>query len=296
MIRAQPERYVYVALPQEVGLMTILAIETVGSQFWGTLRQEATQIEQQEPLLATYVRECILNHANYSSALCFILSTKLADAVLPRDTLCELISGVYQHNPEITCFAIHDLKAVFNRDPAIHSYTSVLLNLKGFQALQIHRIAHVLWQTDRRDLALLIQSRNSEVFGVDIHPACKIGKGVMFDHATGIVIGETAIVEDNVSIMQSVTLGGTGNEIGERHPKVRSGVLIGAGAKVLGNIEVGENSKVGAGSVVLKPVAPNTTVAGVPAQRVGMPKCRKPCESLEQNVLEDKDNRQLSRV
>lgn len=268
----------------------------VGSQLWDTLRQEAIHIERQEPLLASYVRECILNHSSYSSALCFILSTKLADAVIPRDTLRDLICGVYHSHPEVTCFAVYDLNAVFDRDPAIHSYASVLLNLKGFQALQIHRIAHILWHSERRDLALLIQSRNSEVFGVDIHPACQIGKGVMFDHATGIVIGETAIVEDNVSIMQSVTLGGTGNEQGERHPKVRSGVLIGAGAKVLGNIEIGANSKVGAGSVVLKPVSPNTTVAGVPAQRVGMPSCRKPCDSMEQNILADKDNRHLSQA
>jgi serine O-acetyltransferase len=151
----------------------------------------------------------------------------------------------------------------------------------------VHRLAHYLWHKGRTDLALFIQSRNSEVFSVDIHPAALIGKGVMFDHATGIVIGETAVVEDNVSILQGVTLGGTGNESGDRHPKVREGVMIGSGAKILGNIEIGKGSKVGAGSVVLAPVKACRTVAGVPAKVVGKPSCTMPCDSMDQNVFAD---------
>jgi serine O-acetyltransferase len=163
----------------------------------------------------------------------------------------------------------------------------VLLNFKGFQAIQVHRLANQLWIHGRKDLALFIQSRNSEVFSVDIHPAAKIGQAVMFDHATGIVVGETAIIHNNVSIMQSVTLGGTGNEAGDRHPKVLEGVMIGAGAKILGNITIGEGAKIGAGSVVLNNVPAHVTVAGIPAKIVGKPSCQKPCETMQQNILED---------
>jgi serine O-acetyltransferase len=181
----------------------------------------------------------------------------------------------------------HDIKAVKDRDPAADSYLTVILNLKGFHAIQAHRLANCLWQQNRKELARFIQSRTSEVFGVDIHPACKVGHGIMFDHATGIVIGETAVIEDNVSILQSVTLGGTGNEQGDRHPKIRAGVLIGAGAKVLGNIEVGEGARIGANSVVLSAVPAHTTVVGVPAKVVGKPSCPCPAESMNQNFLDD---------
>ena len=161
----------------------------------------------------------------------------------------------------------------------------MILNLKGFHAIQAHRLANCLWQQNRKELARFVQSRTSEVFGVDIHPACKVGKGIMFDHATGIVIGETAVIEDNVSILQSVTLGGTGNEQGDRHPKIRAGVLIGAGAKVLGNIEVGEGARIGAGSVVLSNVPAHTTAVGVPAKIIGRPDCECPAQSMNQNFL-----------
>lgn len=251
-------------------------------RIWAVLQEEAKRLTREEPLLASYAYTSILNHDCLGSAMSYILANKIADEVMSAVTLRELFDAAYTRDPSIVKNAADDIEAVFDRDPAISSMLTVLFYLKGFHAIQIHRIAHLLYQEKRLDLALLIQSRNSEVMGVDIHPAAKIGRGVMFDHATGIVIGETAVVEDNVSILQSVTLGGTGNESGDRHPKVRSGVLIGAGAKVLGNIEVGTGAKIGAGSVVLRDVAPHTTVAGVPAVLVGRPSSKNPCETMDQ--------------
>lgn len=254
---------------------------------WKTLTKEAQLVIQREPLLASYVHACILNHSSFESALSFILANKISDEVMPAITVRELFEHAFTSSPEIIQHAASDIRAVFERDAAINSFLPVILYLKGFQAIQAHRLAHFLWINDRRDLALFIQSRNSEVFTVDIHPACVIGKGIMFDHATGIVIGETSVIEDDVSILQSVTLGGTGNEQGDRHPKIRSGVLISAGAKVLGNIEIGTGAKVGAGSVVLDHVPPHTTVVGVPARVVGKPCSDSPSQTMKQNVLED---------
>src|SRR5690606_6910219 len=256
-------------------------------EIWNKLTDEALDLAQKEPLLASYVYTCILNHKNLDSALSFILANKLSDDVMPAVTVRELFESAYRESPEIITNAAHDIQAVFDRDAATNTYLPIILFLKGFQSIQVHRLAHFLWKKERRNLALFIQSRNSEVFSVDIHPACSIGKGIMFDHATGIVIGETCVIEDNVSIMQSVTLGGTGNEQGDRHPKIRSGVLISTGAKVLGNIEVGVGAKVGAGSVVLSNVAPHTTVVGVPAHVVGKPSSD-PASSMDQNVFNDK--------
>lgn len=254
---------------------------------WQQLRSEAQQAIEDEPLLASYVYACILNHDSLASALSFILATKLADDVMPVVTVRELFDKAFNAAPEIIEFASCDLKAVFDRDAAISSYLPVILFLKGFQSIQVHRLAHFLWTTGRRDLALFIQSRNSEVFAVDIHPGCVMGRGIMFDHATGIVIGETTVIDDNVSILQQVTLGGTGNEQGDRHPKIHSGVLISTGAKVLGNIVIGKCAKVGAGSVVLNDVAPYTTVVGVPARAVSKSSTGTPAETMEQNVLID---------
>ena len=255
--------------------------------FWQTLKEEAKTVVEQEPLLASYVHACVLTHHNFESALSFILSNKMTDEVMPALAIREVIDEAFLLKPEIVDCAIRDIKAVFDRDPAVHSYLTVLIHFKGFQSIQVHRLAHYLWEKDRRDLALFIQSRNSEVFGVDIHPAARIGCGVMFDHATGIVVGETTVIEDDVSILQSVTLGGTGNETGDRHPKIRRGVMVGSGAKILGNIEIGRGSKVGAGSVVLSDVPAHVTVVGVPAKIVGKPCCANPCETMDQNVLED---------
>ncbi|MFT2092308.1 serine O-acetyltransferase [Paraglaciecola sp. 2405UD69-4] len=255
--------------------------------FWLRLKSEAQSLVSKEPLLASYVHACILNHHNFEAALGFILSTKLADDVMGSLSLREMFEQSYLLDPKIIEAVISDVEAVYNRDPAVHSYLTVLLNFKGFQAIQVHRLAHQLWQAGRHDLALFIQSRNSEVFTVDIHPAARIGQGVMFDHATGIVVGETAVIENNVSVMQSVTLGGTGNEAGDRHPKIKEGVMIGAGAKILGNITIGKGVKVGAGSVVLNDVPAHVTVAGIPAKIVGKPTCQSPCETMMQNILED---------
>lgn len=255
--------------------------------FWLRLKGEAKVVVDKEPLLASFLHACILTHHNFESSLSFILSNKLADKIMPDLAVRELIDEAYLLDPKIPESAIADIQAVLNRDPAVSDYLTVLIYFKGFLAIQSHRLAHWLWLHDRHDLALFVQSRNSEVFGVDIHPAAKIGKGVMFDHATGIVVGETCVIEDNVSILQSVTLGGTGNESGDRHPKIRYGVMVGSGAKILGNIEVGRGSKVGAGSVVLDDVPPHVTVVGVPAKIVGKPCCKNPCETMQQNVLED---------
>ncbi|MEP4891200.1 MAG: serine O-acetyltransferase [Aliiglaciecola sp.] len=255
--------------------------------FWKRLKSEAEELVESEPLLASYVHACILAHHNFETSLSFILSNKIQDEVMPALAIREVLDQAYLLKPEIVESAIEDIEAVLTRDPAVDKILTVLLYFKGFQAIQGYRLSHYLWAQNRKQLALFVQSRNSEVFGVDIHPAAVIGKGVMFDHATGIVIGETAVVEDHVSILQSVTLGGTGNESGDRHPKVRQGVMVGAGAKILGNIEIGAGAKVGAGSVVLKNVPEHVTVAGVPAKIVGVPCCPNPCETMNQNIYED---------
>lgn len=258
-------------------------------KLWQELRVAAQKVIEEEPLLASYVYACVLNHKSLASSLSFILANKLSDDVMPAVTVRELFDTAFSDSPEIIDDAVCDIEAVFERDAAINSFLPVILYMKGFHAIEVHRLAHYLWTHGRVELALFIQSRNSEVFSVDIHPACVMGKGIMFDHATGIVIGETTVIEDNVSILQQVTLGGTGNEQGDRHPKIRSGVLISAGAKVLGNIEVGEGAKVGAGSVVLNDVTPHTTVVGVPARVVGKPCSEIPSQTMEQNVFNDED-------
>lgn len=263
--------------------------QDITEQVWQTLRKEASTLSSKEPLLASFSHSCVLKHQQLSASLAFILSNKLADGVMPAMTLYELFLEAYQETPDMMCSAANDMAAVVERDPAVDEYLTVLLYFKGFHAIQIHRIAHFLWQNGREHVALYIQSRNSIVSGVDIHPAATIGQGVMFDHATGIVVGETAVIEDNVSILQGVTLGGTGKAGGDRHPKVRRNVMIGSGAKILGNIEIGEGAKVGAGSVVLRDVLAHTTVVGVPAVKVGEPKSQDPCNEMNQNVLEDAD-------
>ena len=256
----------------------------MAGKVWQQLRKEAEGIIRREPLLASYVSTCILNHQSLESALSFILAHKLSDSVMPAVSVRELFTAAFQAAPEILQDAVADILAVYERDAATRAYVPVILYLKGFQAIQAHRLAHFLWGNDRQELAMFLQSRSSEVFGVDIHPACTIGKGIMFDHATGIVIGETTQIEDNVSILQQVTLGGTGNEQGDRHPKIRSGVMIAAGVKVLGNITIGESARIGAGSVVLHDVDPHTTVVGVPARPVGQHADLTPARSMDQHI------------
>ena len=258
----------------------------MSQELWQTLKAEAELVTRQEPLLASYVYACVLNHESLQSALSFILANKLSDDVMPVVTVRELFDRAFAESPKMIEDAASDIQAVYERDAAVSTHLAVILYLKGFQSIQVHRLAHFLWINKRNELALFLQSRNSEVFGVDIHPACKIGRGIMFDHATGIVIGETSVIEDNVSILQQVTLGGTGNEKGDRHPKIRSGVLISAGAKVLGNIEIGTGAKIGAGSVVLNDVAPHTTVVGIPAKATGKPCTDTPSQTMNQNFFD----------
>ena len=253
-------------------------------QTWDKIRAEALSLVNEEPMLASFFHSTILNHDSLRSALSFQLANKLASAVMPAIVLREVIETALAAQPDILDAAAADICAVKERDPAVRYYSTPLLYLKGFHALQGYRVAHWLWQHGRHSLAVFLQNQISVVFSVDVHPAAQIGRGIMFDHATGIIIGETAVVEDDVSILQNVTLGGTGKEHGDRHPKIREGVMIGAGAKVLGNIEVGRGAKIGAGSVVLQPVPPHTTVAGVPAHEVGHPDCDKPSLDMNQGL------------
>ncbi|MEG3754233.1 serine O-acetyltransferase [Psychromonas arctica] len=249
---------------------------------WDKIRQEAWDSSANEPILASFFHSTILNHKDLASALSYQLANRLDSRTMPGILVREVIDDAFNSDPSLIESAMADILAIQDRDPAVEEYSIPLLYLKGFHAIQIHRVAHWLWQQKRIALAFYLQNRSSVIFGVDVHPAATIGKGIMFDHATGVVVGETAVIEDNVSILQGVTLGGTGKESGDRHPKIRQGVMIGAGAKVLGNIEIGMGAKIGAGSVVLEAVPAHTTVAGVPAKVVGKPSCDMPSLSMEQ--------------
>ncbi len=250
---------------------------------WQTIRREAEQTVASEPLLADFLHQHLLDHVEPGTALAHLLAGKLANNNLPASLLHQLFSDSFS-NPALAEQLACDVIAIYQRDSACRQYQAAMLYNKGFHALSAWRCAHELWQSGKTSLALMLQNRISVVFGVDIHPAARIGQGVMFDHATGIVIGETAVVEDCVSIMQSVTLGGTGKESGDRHPKVRRGVLIGPGAKILGNIEIGQGSKITAASVVLKDIPPHSLVAGVPATIVGQVKIDSPAEQMDQGL------------
>lgn len=258
--------------------------QSIVNEVWYKIRWEAQEKMAQEPMLGSFFLQSILNQKGFAEALSFQLSNRLSSAVMPAVVLRELINEVYNSDPLIIVAAALDLSAVVDRDPAVVYYSTPLLYLKGYWSIQSYRVAHKLWQEGRKELAYFMQNLISITFGVDIHPAAQIGHGIMFDHATGIVIGETAVVGDNVSFLHNVTLGGTGHEQGDRHPKVRSGVLIGAGASVLGNIEIGEGAKIGAGSVVLHPVKPHTSVAGVPAKEIGICSSAMPSLEMDQNL------------
>ena len=221
---------------------------------WSRICDEARAALREEPLLGGLMHSSLLHHASMERALAYRFSLKLASGEIGEQILREIADEAYGSDPELGQAARADLMAVYERDPACHRFLQPLLYFKGYQAIQAYRVGHWLWTQGRRDLAYLIQMRVSEAFGVDIHPAARLGKGIMIDHAHSIVIGETAVVGDNVSMLHSVTLGGTGKEDGDRHPKIGNGVLIGAGAKVLGNIHVGDNSRIAAGSVVLHDV------------------------------------------
>jgi serine O-acetyltransferase len=251
---------------------------------WSRVCTEAEEAVRAEPLLGALIHSGLLHHSSMERALAYRFSLKLASGEMSEQILREIADQAYEADPELGIAARADLMAVFDRDPACHRFLQPILFFKGYQAVQAYRIGHWLWRTGRADLAYFVQMRVSEAFGVDIHPAARIGKGIMIDHAHSIVIGETAVVGDNVSMLHSVTLGGTGKEDGDRHPKIGDGVLIGAGAKVLGNITIGHCSRIAAGSVVLQDVPPCKTVAGVPARVVGEAGCAQPAISMDQLI------------
>ena len=255
------------------------------NDLWPLMREEAEQKATEEPILGSYFHATILNHQSFGAALSFRLASKLDNPMLPTMLIRDVIGEATDADPTILAAAEVDMLATYSRDPACQDLTTPFLFFKGFHALQAHRVAHWLWSQGRQTLAQFFQNQISVTLGVDIHPAARVGSGIMFDHATGIVIGETAVVEDDVSVLHSVTLGGSGKVSGDRHPKIRKGVLLSAGCKVIGNIEVGNNAKVGAGSVVLEDVPANVTVAGVPAKVVGHLHNQIPSHDMDHSIL-----------
>jgi serine O-acetyltransferase len=249
---------------------------------WSRIRQEAEAALRAEPAMATLFFTTVINQASFEAAVIHRVASRLAHAALTSDLIIQTFEEALAADRGLSEAFRADILAVVDRDPACSRFIEPRLYLNGVHAIQTHRLAHWLWNEGRRDLALYFQSRSSEVFQTDINPAARIGKGIFLDHATGLVVGQTAVIEDDVSILQGVTLGGTGKERGDRHPKIRRGVLLGAGAKVLGNIEVGQCARVASGSVVLQPVPRNTTVAGVPARVVGTAGCAEPARSMDQ--------------
>jgi len=247
---------------------------------WDQILTEARKSVQEEPLIGGFVHACILHHASIEKALSYRIAAKLASNEMSMMVVREVVEQAYVDDASLIAAARADLAAIYERDPACHRLLQPILYFKGYQAVQAYRVGHYLWTKGKYDLAYFVQMRVSEIFGVDIHPAARIGKGIMIDHAHSIVIGETAVVGDNVSMLHSVTLGGTGKEEEDRHPKIGDGVLIGAGAKVLGNIKVGRCSRIAAGSVVLEDVPPCKTVAGIPARIVGEAGCEQPSISM----------------
>ncbi|UZF94216.1 serine O-acetyltransferase [Bosea sp. NBC_00550] len=252
---------------------------------WSRLRDEAEAAVATEPALGTLIVASVLNQPSFECAVAHRVAARLGHPAVTADLIEQGFTEAMTDDEKIGVGMRADVMAVLDRDPACYRVLEPVLFFKGFHALQAHRLAHWLWMRDRRDFALYLQARSSEVFQTDINPAAKIGKGIFLDHATGLVVGETAVIEDDVSMLHAVTLGGTGKQGGDRHPKIRKGVLIGAGAKILGNIEVGQCSRVAAGSVVLAAVPRNKTVAGVPAKVVGEAGCAEPSRSMDQ-ILE----------
>ena len=255
-------------------------------RIWQQIREETRIAIANEPILASFMHATILHHEQLECALSYHLANQLDSPSASSMMLREVFLEAFSSDEEIRHAIREDLDAVLERDSACHEYYLPFLYFKGFQALQTHRVAHWLWRQGRHSLALFLQSCMSQKLGVDIHPAAQFGKGILLDHATGLVVGETAVVGNKVSILQSVTLGGTGKTDGDRHPKIGDGVLISAGAKILGNITVGEGAKVGSGSVVLKDVPPHTTVAGVPARVVGVPTSDSPALDMDHGIPE----------
>jgi serine O-acetyltransferase len=249
---------------------------------WDQVRAEAADVARREPELAALILANILNHSRLEHAVCHHLAQRLDHGGVNADLMRQTFLSIVEQRPEMGVTFRADLAAVYDRDPACNRFIDPLLYFKGFHALETQRFAHWLWQAGRKDFALYLQSQSSMAFGIDIHPAAKIGRGIMFDHGSGIVIGETAEIGDQSSLLHGVTLGGSGKEIGDRHPKVGRGVMIGAGAKILGNIHVGDCARIASGSVVLKDVPAKTTVAGVPARVIGEAGCSQPSRMMDQ--------------
>jgi serine O-acetyltransferase len=249
---------------------------------WTRIRGEAEEVMRREPELASFIYASILHHDRLEAAVVRRVIERLDHADVPGELIRRAYTDALKDDPAIGDAFRADIAATIDRDPASDRYLDPVLYFKGFHAIQTHRLAHWLWHKGRKDFALYLQSRSSAVFQTDINPAARVGRGIFLDHATGLVVGETAVIEDDVSMLQDVTLGGTGKVDGDRHPKIRRGVLIGAGAKILGSIEVGECARIAAGSVVLKSVPPNTTVAGVPARVVGEAGCAEPARAMDQ--------------
>lgn len=261
-----------------------LAPTDPAGEVWQQIRREVQSELEREPALEEFLASTILSRRGLEDSLAWVLSHELASPMVSQPRLHEIFDEAHARDPALGDAARADLQAVRDRDPALETYFPALLFFKGYHALQAYRIAHRLWKDGRELAALLVQSRMAQVYGVDIHPAARIGAGIMIDHATGVVVGETAVIEDDVSILHEVTLGGTGKETGDRHPKVRAGVLIGAGAKLLGNVEIGTGAKVGAGSVVLSDVPAHRTVVGVPAEVVGTPESDSPALTMDHRL------------
>ena len=249
---------------------------------WHAIRGEAQEAVSRDPLLAAFLYAAILNQESLEDAVIHRLAERLAHQDVGADLIRQAFKAMLADDPSWSDVVRVDIQAYYDRDPACDRFIMPVLYFKGFHAIQTHRLAHWLWNKGRRDFALYLQSRSSSVFQTDINPAARIGKGIFLDHATGLVVGQTAVIEDDVSILHGVTLGGTGKSGGDRHPKIRYGVLIGAGAKILGNIEIGHCSKIAVGSVVLAPVPHNKTVAGVPARVVGETGCDQPSRQMDQ--------------
>ena len=260
------------------------ALSTV-DPVWSRIRDEAEEIVRREPELATFIYSSVLHHDRLEDAVVHRIAERLDHSALSGDLIRQAYNDALQAEPDLGNAFRADLVAVYDRDPAVSRFIDALLYFKGFHAIQAHRLAHWLQNNGRKDFSYYIQSRSSAEFQVDINPAAKIGRGIFLDHATGFVVGETALIEDDVSILHGVTLGGTGKENEDRHPKIRRGVMLGAGAKILGNIEVGHCARVASGSVVLKDVPHNVTVAGVPAKIVGEAGCAEPSRTMDQMFM-----------
>jgi serine O-acetyltransferase len=266
------------AQPQRIDAV----VQPATDPLWSRVRSEAEAIVRQEPQIAPFIRAAVLDQDSLDDAIVRRISQRLEHPEVPAATIAEAFADALAANPDIGEAFRADIIATYDRDPATTRFIDPVLYFKGFHAIQTHRLAHWLWHRHRKDFALYLQSRSSAAFQTDIHPNARIGRGIFLDHATGVVVGETAAIADDVSILHGVTLGGTGSENGDRHPKIGKGVMIGAGAKILGNIEIGHCARIAAGSVVIKPVPHNVTVAGVPARVVGEAGCAEPSRTMDQ--------------